>query len=291
LAKRRGAGVAEPRGLIAPAWGYYAAFFLAPLLIIVAYAFATRTSVLGVRFGVNAENFQDLWDPLWLQIYGDTFVMALAGTLGCVLVGYPFAYWLATRVGRNKTLLLVLVVVPFWTSILIRTYAWQLILAPRGPLSGALQAVNLIANPLDILFTPRAIFVGLVYDYLPLMVFPLYVSLERMDRGLVEASRDLGVGRLGTFWRVTVPLTLPGILTGCLLVFVPMTGEYVVPTILGGAKGALFGPIVANQFLDAFNWPFGAAMSTVLVVFLLVVIFLYLRVLGRRAEESLGAAL
>jgi spermidine/putrescine transport system permease protein len=291
VVKRRGEGVAEPRGLIAPAWGYYAAFFLAPLLIIVAYAFATRTSVLGVRFGLYAENFRDLWDPLWLQIYGDTFVMALAGTLGCVLVGYPFAYWLATRVGRNKTLLLVLVVVPFWTSILIRTYAWQLILAPRGPLSGALQAVNLIANPLDILFTPRAIFVGLVYDYLPLMVFPLYVSLERMDRGLVEASRDLGVGRLGTFWRVTVPLTLPGILTGCLLVFVPMTGEYVVPTILGGAKGALFGPIVANQFLDAFNWPFGAAMSTVLVVFLLLVIFLYLRVLGRRAEESLGAAL
>jgi spermidine/putrescine transport system permease protein len=291
VAKRRGAGVAELRGLIAPAWGYYAAFFLAPLLIIVAYAFATRTSVLGVRFGLYAENFRDLWDPLWLQIYGDTFVMALAGTLGCLLVGYPFAYWLATRVGRNKTLLLVLVVVPFWTSILIRTYAWQLILAPRGPLSGALQALNLIANPLDILFTPRAIFVGLVYDYLPLMVFPLYVSLERMDRGLVEASRDLGVGRLGTFWRVTAPLTLPGILTGCLLVFVPMTGEYVVPTILGGAKGALFGPIVANQFLDAFNWPFGAAMSTVLVVFLLVVIFLYLRVLGRRAEESLGAAL
>jgi spermidine/putrescine transport system permease protein len=112
-----------------------------------------------------------------------------------------------------------------------------------------------------------------------------------MDRGLVEASRDLGVARWGTFRRVTVPLTLPGILTGCLLVFVPMTGEYVVPTILGGAKGALFGPIVANQFLDAFNWPFGAAMSLVLVVFLLVVIFLYLRFLGRRAEETLGAAM
>jgi spermidine/putrescine transport system permease protein len=289
--ERRGGSVAEPRGLIAPAWGYYAVFFLAPLLIIAAYALATRTSVLGVRFGLYGENFAELWDPLWLQIYGDTFLMAAAGTVGCLLVGYPFAYWLATRVGRHKTLLLVLVIVPFWTSILIRTYAWQLILAPRGPLSGALQALHLIANPLDILFTPRAIFVGLVYDYLPLMVFPLYVSLERMDRGLVEASRDLGVGRWGTFWRVTVPLTLPGILTGCLLVFVPMTGEYVVPTILGGAKGALFGPIVANQFLDAFNWPFGAAMSLVLVVFLLVVIFLYLRVLGRRAEESLGAAL
>jgi spermidine/putrescine transport system permease protein len=261
-------GVAEPRGLIAPAWTYYAAFFVGPLFIIVAYAFATRTGLLGVRFGLYPENFADLWDPLWLKIY-----------------------WLATRVRRRRTLLLILVIVPFWTSILIRTYAWQLILTPRGPLSSLLQALNLITNPLDVLFTSRAVFVGLVYDYLPLMVFPLYVSLERLDRRLVEASRDLGVGRWGTFWRVTVPLTMPGILTGCLLVFVPMTGEYVVPTILGGAKLALFGTIVGNQFLDAFNWPFGAAMSLVLVVFLLVVIFLYLRFLGRRAEQSLGAAL
>jgi spermidine/putrescine transport system permease protein len=292
VVERRWRGVAEPRGLIAPAWVYYAVFFLAPLLIIVAYAFAERTeTLLGIKFGLFTKSFQQLWDPIWLQVFRDTFAMALIGTLGCLLIGYPFAYWLGTRVRRHKTILLILVVVPFWTSILIRTYAWQLILHPRGPLSGALQTLNLIANPLDILFTRRAVFVGLVYDYLPLMVFPLYVAIERMDRRLVEASRDLGVGRWGTFWRVTVPLTMPGILTGCLLVFVPMTGEYVVPTILGGAKQALAGPILANQFLDAFNWPFGAAMSLVLVVFLLVVIFLYLRVLGRRAEESLGATL
>ena len=292
MVKRRWSGVAEPRGLIAPAWVFYAVFFLGPLLIIVAYAFAVRTeTLLGIKFGLFTKSFQQLWDPIWIQVFRDTFGMALIGTLGCLLVGYPFTYWLGTRVRRRKTILLILVVVPFWTSILIRTYAWQLILAPRGPLSGVLQALNLIGNPLDILFTRRAVFVGLVYDYLPLMVFPLYVAIERMDRRLVEASRDLGVGRWGTFWRVTVPLTMPGILTGCLLVFVPMTGEYVVPTILGGAKQALAGPILANQFLDAFNWPFGAAMSLVLVVFLLVVIFLYLRVLGRRAEESLGATL
>jgi spermidine/putrescine transport system permease protein len=287
----RDATVAEPRALIAPAWGYYLAFFLVPLLIIVAYAFATRTGLLGVRFGLYAENFEKLWDPLWAEIYGQTFLTALVGTLGCLLVGYPFAYWLATRVRRHRNLLLLLVIVPFWTSILIRTYAWQLLLAPRGPISSVLQTLNVIANPLDVLYTRQAVFIGLIYDYLPLMVFPLYVAIERMDRGLVEASRDLGVSRWGTFWRVTVPLTLPGILTGCLLVFVPMTGEYVVPTILGGAKGAYLGPILANQFLDAFNWPFGAAMSLVLVAFLLIVIFTYLRVLGRRAEENLGATL
>jgi spermidine/putrescine transport system permease protein len=291
VASRGTEAVREPRGLIAPAWAYYAVFFVAPLLVILAYAFAHREGFFEITFGLYGENVVELLDPLYLQIYGDTFVMALAGTVGCLVVGYPLAYWLATRARRHRTLLLVLVIVPFWTSILIRTYAWQLLLSPRGAISSALQALGVLGEPLGILFTPRAVFVGLVYDYLPLMIFPLYVSIERMDRRLVEASRDLGVGRLRTFLRVTLPLTLPGILTGCLLVFVPMTGEYVVPTLLGGAKQAFFGPIVADTFLEAIDYPFGAAMSLVLVVFLLVVIFLYLRVLGRRAEESLGTAL
>ena len=289
--ERRGEAVREPRGLIAPAWGYYGVFFLAPLLIIVAFAFAHREGFFDITFGFYPENVAELWDPLYLQIYRDTMLLALGGTVGCLLIGYPFAYWLATRVGRHKTLLLLLVVVPFWTSILIRTYAWQLILSPQGPLSSGLQALDLIGSPLAVLNTNRAILLGVIYDYLPLMVFPLYVSIERMDRGLVEASRDLGAGRWRTFRRVTLPLTMPGILTGCLLVFVPMTGEYVVPTILGGARQALFGPIVADTFLEAIDYPFGAAMSLVMVVFLLVVIFLYLRLLGRRAERTLGAAL
>jgi spermidine/putrescine transport system permease protein len=283
--------VAEPRGLIFPAWAYYGVFFLAPLAIIVAYAFAHREGFFEITFGLTTENFVELWDPLYLKIYGNTLVMAVGGTLGCLLIGYPFAYWLATRVGRHRTLLLLLVIVPFWTSILIRTYAWQLILSPRGPLSSVLQALQVIGNPLGILNTSKAVLIGVIYDYLPLMIFPLYVSIERMDRRLVEASRDLGAGRWRTFRRVTLPLTMPGILTGCLLVFVPMTGEYVVPTILGGAKGALFGPIVAGAFLDALNYPFGAAMALVLVVFLLAAIFLYLRVMGRRTERGLGAAL
>jgi spermidine/putrescine transport system permease protein len=283
--------VREPRGLIAPAWAYYAVFFVAPLLVIVAFAFAHREGFFDITFGLYGENLAELADPLYLQIYRDTFLMALLGTLGCLVIGYPLAYWLATRVRRHRTLLLILVIVPFWTSILIRTYAWQLLLRPRGPISAALQELGVIGEPLGILFTSRAVLLGVIYDYLPLMIFPLYVAIERMDRRLVEASRDLGVGRLKTFLRVTLPMTLPGILTGCLLVFVPMTGEYVVPIILGGAKQALFGPIVADTFLEAIDYPFGAAMSLVLVVFLLVVIFLYLRVLGRRVEEGLGTAL
>jgi spermidine/putrescine transport system permease protein len=287
----RGDAVREPRGLILPAWGYYLAFLLTPLCFIVAYAFAQNTGFFQVRFGLSGSNFHRLWDPLYLKIYLSTFEMALAGTIGCLLIGYPFAYWLATRPHRHRTLLILLVVVPFWVSILLRTYAWALILAGNGPLSTALQKLHLIANPLGILNTSRAVWIGLVYDYLPLMLFPLYVSIDRVDRALIEASRDLGASRWSTFRKVSLPLTLPGILTGCLLVFVPMTGEYVVPSILGGGKSALFGPVVAGQFLEAIDYPFGAAMSLALVAFLLVVIFLYLRVLGRQAEQNLGVAM
>jgi len=286
-----GEAVREPRGLILPAWGYYAVFLLAPLCFIVAYAFASNFGFFQIRFGLSLSNFKKLSDPLYLKIYLSTFEMALFGTLGCLAIGYPFAYWLATRPHRNRTLLLLLIVVPFWVSILIRTYAWALILAGDGPLSRGLQTLHLIGNPLGLVGTSRGVWVGLVYDYLPLMLFPMYVSIERMDRRLVEASRDLGVGRLATFRRVTLPLTLPGILTGCLLVFIPMTGEYVVPSILGGGKSALFGPVVAGEFLESINYPFGAAMALAMIVFLLVVIFLYLRSLGRQAELNLGAAL
>jgi spermidine/putrescine transport system permease protein len=285
--------VAESRLLLAPAWLYYLIFFMVPIGFMVAYAFAINDPdrFFVVQHGFHLDQFQRLWDPLFLRIYMDTFLMAGLGTLGCLLIGYPFAYWIARRSGRVRTLLLLLVVVPFWTSLLIRTYAWVILLSEQGPVSQLLQDLRILSSPLNILYTPRAVFIGIVYDYLPLMVFPLYVAIERMDRGLVEASRDLGASRWRTFRRITLPLTMPGIMTGCLLTFIPMLGEYVVPQILGGAKSFLIGSLVANQVVTAVDWPFGAALSLALVVVLLAVIFVYLRVLGRHAEESLGAAL
>ncbi|MFN2525659.1 MAG: ABC transporter permease [Actinomycetota bacterium] len=285
--------VAEPRSLLLPAWGWYTVFFVAPLLIMVAYSFAINDpdQFFTVTFGFYTDQFQRVWDPLYLEIYKNTFLMALSGTIGCLLIGYPFAYFLATRAGRYKTLLFFLVIVPFWTSLLIRTYAWLLLLSEQGPLSGVLESMGVIANPLNILYTPISVWIGIVYDYLPLMVFPLYVAIERMDPRLKEASRDLGAGRAATFWKVTVPLTMPGIITGCLLTFIPMTGEYVVPEILGGAKSFLVGNLVANEFRTAIDWPFGAALSMSLVVMMLVVIFAYLGFVRRRSEESLGSFL
>ena len=287
----RGEAVREPRWLIVPAWTYYVVLLLAPLLFILPFAFADRQGFFDITFGVYPENLQRLWDPIYLKIYRDTVLAALLGTVTCLAIGFPFAYWLGTRVRRHRNLLLLLVVVPFWTSILIRTYAWELILRPEGPLYGVLSWLGLADEPLKILGTPTAVGIGLVYNYLPLMIFPLYVSIERMDRSTVEAAKDLGATRLATFRRITVPTVLPGIATGCLLVFVPMTGEYVVPTFLGGGKGAWFGPIVADQFLEALNYPFGAAMSLVLMVFLLIVVFAYIRTLGGKAEQNIGTAL
>ncbi len=285
--------VAEPRALLIPAWFWYVAFFVAPLLIMVAYSLAINDpeEFFTVTFGVYTDQFQRVWDPLYLEIYRNTFYMALTGTLGCLVIGYPFAYFLATRAGRFRTLLFFLVIVPFWTSLLIRTYAWLLILSEQGPGSELLRWIGLIDKPLDVLYTPFAVWIGVVYDYLPLMVFPLYVAIERMDMRLKEASRDLGAGRWATFRKVTLPLTLPGVMTGGLLTFIPMMGEYVVPEILGGAKSFLIGNLVANEFRTAIDWPFGAALSMVLVAMMLVVIFIYLKVLGGRAEENLGGAM
>jgi spermidine/putrescine transport system permease protein len=285
--------VSEPRALLAPAWGWYLAFFVAPIGIMVAYSFAQSdpNEFFTVTFGFYTEQFQRVWDPLYLEIYRNTFVTALAGTVGCLVIGYPFAYFLATRAGKHKTLLFFLVIVPFWTSLLIRTYAWLLILGEGGPLADLLRVLGLISQPLDVLYTPFAVWIGLVYDYLPLMVFPLYVAIERMDPRLKEAASDLGAGKRETFRKVTLPLTMPGVITGSLLTFIPMTGEYVVPEILGGAKSFLIGNLVANEFRTAIDWPFGAALSMVLVAMMLVVIVVYLRVLGKQAEENLGQVL
>ena len=238
---------AEPRWLLLPAWIWFGGLLVAPLLIMLAYSFARREGFSTYVFGFNLSNFKDIADPIYLKVFKTTFYLALQGTLGCLLIGYPLAYWLATRVKTHKTMFMLLVIVPFWISMLVRTYAWVLILNGDGPFSNLLVRSRLIHGPLNILFSNKAVVIGLIYDYLPLMFFPLFVSIERLDRRLLEASRDLGVGRMKTFLRVTLPLTLPGVITGSLLVFIPMMGEYVVPAILGGAKTFTVGSLVAYQ--------------------------------------------
>ena len=216
----------------------------------------------------------------------DSLWMAAAGTIGCLLVGLPLAYFIATRASRRKGLLILLLVVPFWTSFLIRTYAWLLILGPGvgvGTMLGSLVG----GGRVDLLGTPFAVLIGLVYGYLPLMVFPLYVTLERMDRTLIEASKDLGAGRWATFRQVTLPIALPGLVTGSILVFIPMMGEYVIPQLLGLGRTYLMGNALVTDFLDARNWPNGSARAVGLILIMMVTVTAYLWFVnrGRKTRE------
>ncbi len=270
--------------LMLPAGLWYAVLLVAPLAIVIVFSFGTRARNGGYAPAFILDNYARAFqksEPFVLSLQ-----MAFLGTIGCLLVGLPLAYFLATRAGRRKGLLVLLLVVPFWTSFLIRTYAWLLILGPDAGLSGLLQGLT-GADRIQILGTPIAVIVGLVYGYLPLMVFPLYVTLERMDRTLLEASKDLGAGRWATFRQVTLPIALPGLVTGSILVFIPMMGEYVIPQILGYGRTYLIGNALVTDFLEARNWPQGAARAVFLIAIMIVTIAVYVWFVnrGRRSRE------
>jgi spermidine/putrescine transport system permease protein len=266
-----------PRFALAlPAWGWYLLFFLLPLLVILVYSFGYKPAGVDARSSIGLDRLsfdnyaQVVGDDTFATIFQATLRISVVGTLLCLLVGFPLAYFLATRVSdRFRGIALGLVIVPFWTSFLLRTFAWRLVLAPRGFLSNFLQDVGLLGGPIEILDTRLAVQIGVLYNYLPLMIFPLFVALDRIDPRLREASKDLGAGRVRTFLQVTLPLARPGIVAGILLTFIPLSGEYVTPAILGGARGAMAGGLVASQFLEAQNWALGSAMAMVLIVMIL----------------------
>jgi spermidine/putrescine transport system permease protein len=286
VAARAGSGGPRyPAWLAAPALAYYALFFLVPLGLMAAVALAERVGHADFVYTLNTENFTDLWDPLYRGIFLDTFKLATVGSLATLLVGFPFAYYLA-RHARRKTLLLLLVVVPFWTSFLIRTYAWLIILDPDFPAVRALRSVGVLPEDFSVLYTSTAVYIGVVYTYLPLMILPVYAALERMDWSLVEAAQDLGDSPLRAFRRVTLPLALPGVVAGTLLVFIPMMGEYLNPVILGGDKTIFVGNLIGLQFGTSRDWPFGAAIAMVLIAAMTVVVLVYSRLVAR--EEQFG---
>jgi spermidine/putrescine transport system permease protein len=280
--KARAGGPRYPGWLSLPAVSWYALFFLGPLAIMAVYSFAEVTGFTGVAFTWKLDNYRYLWDPLYGAIFERTLWLSLLGTGLTLAVGFPFAYYLA-RHAQRKTLLLMLVIVPFWTSFLIRTYSWLIILDPDFWLMRALRSIG-IGHGGTILYTPNAIYLGVVYNYLPLMILPVYAALERMDWSLVDAAQDLGDNPLRAFRRVTLPLVLPGIVAGSLLVFIPLTGEYLIPVILGGDKTMYTGQLIAQQFLEARDWPFGSAIAMVVIGALTVALIIYARALGRQEK-------
>jgi spermidine/putrescine transport system permease protein len=253
--------------LLAPLLGWVAAFVVAPAAIMLVYSFLRRGTLGGVVWEFTLDNYVAVADPTYLTIVVRSMVLATITTLLCLGAGYPVAYLIGRASEDRRNLLLMLVMVPFWTSFLIRTYAWVTILKNQGLLNSVLLGVGLIGEPLEMLYTRGAVILGLVYTFLPFMILPIYSSVEKLDGALIEAALDLGAGPLRAFARVIVPLTSPGIAAGVLLVFVPALGIYAVNDIMGGGRVDMIGNIIENQFKgNARNWPFGAALGTAMLV-------------------------
>ena len=263
--------------LLLPATIWLLIFFIIPLIIVLVYSFLERGTYGGVTWEFTLKNYQRLVNDLYLNIFWRSLGLASLTTLICLIIGYPLAFFIATSSTRWRNLLLFLVIIPFWTNFLVRTYAWIIILRSEGMINTILQSLSLIQEPLNLLFTPFAVIVGLIYGYLPFMILPLYATIERLNFSLVEAAQDLGANQIRTFFRIILPLTLPGIIAGSILVFIPALGAFITPDILGGAKTVMVGNLIQNQFLQARDWPFGSALSMGLMVLVLIPVMIYFR--------------
>ncbi|RIK39366.1 MAG: spermidine/putrescine ABC transporter permease [Chloroflexi bacterium] len=268
--------------LVGPAALFLLFFFVVPLLILAVYSFLKRGAYGQLIWEFNLQNYVRVIDPLYLSILWRSFVIASATTLLCLLLAYPFAYYIARLSSpRWRNLLLILVMVPFWTNFLIRTYAWRVILGTDGPINGLLLGLGVIQEPLSLIFNDGAVMVGLVYGYLPFMVLPLYAAIDRIDFSLMEAAHDLYANGRQAFRHVLLPLSMPGVIAGSILVFIPTLGAFVTPDLLGGAKTVMIGNLIQSQFLTARDWPFGSAFSVLLMVAVLAATLVYFRKGGR----------
>ncbi|WP_368209023.1 spermidine/putrescine ABC transporter permease PotB [Aeromonas sp. R4-2] len=264
-------------GAIALILGWLTLFVFLPNLMIIGVSFLTRDESELIAPLFTLSNYGRLLDPLYFEVLLHSLWLALLATSICLLVGYPFAWLLAHLPARVRPLLLFLVVVPFWTNSLIRTYALKVLLGTRGLINCWLLDLGIIERPLQMMYTEVAVIIGLVYVLLPFMVLPLYSSIEKLDGRLLEAARDLGANGWQRLVRIILPLTLPGIIAGCLLVFLPAMGMFYVSDLLGGAKHLLIGNLIKTQFLNSRDWPFGAAISVMLTVLMALLVYCYWR--------------
>lgn len=270
------------RLFVVPGAVLLAVTLVGPLAIVGLYSVLSRGAYGGVERPFTGENFIRLWDPLYGEILWRSLWIAAVATALCVIIAFPMALFIA-RSGPRKNLYLSLVILPFWTSFLIRTYAWMFLLRDTGLINTVLQALGIIKDPLPMLYNNGAVILGLIYGFLPFMVLPIYATLERLDPAYAEAAADLGARPLQTLWRITLPLCAPGIRAGAILVFVPCLGTYITSDLLGGSKTILVGNLVQNQFTDARDWPFGAAASVVLMAVAMALLF----ATRKRGEELL----
>jgi len=267
-------------------WGWLLFLVLAPNLLVVGASVMTRDPSTFIALPLNLDAYRQLFNPLYLDVFLHSLWMATLTTAICLLIGYPFAWALSKVQKRRQMLLIFLLIIPFWTNSLVRIYALKLILAANGLLNSALLWLGWISEPLQMLYTQGAVIVGLVYLLLPFMILPLYAVFDDLRQDVLLASHDLGAGRLATFKNVIIPLTMPGVLAGVMLVLLPAMGLFFVPDILGGSRNLLVGNVIKNQFLDARNWPFGAAASIVLTLTMALLMFAHRLSKQRLGEES-----
>ncbi|MFI0399961.1 MAG: ABC transporter permease subunit [Thiolinea sp.] len=290
--------------LIAIPFIWLLVFFLLPFAIVVKISLSDTANALppyvptlnlseglsGITSFISQLDFESFaWlldDKIYILSYLNSLKIAFISTLLTLLIGYPMAYGLAKAPQRWRTVLLMLVILPFWTSFLIRVYAWIGILKPEGLLNMGLMSLGLIDEPLAIINTPTAVYIGIVYSYLPFLVLPLYATLEKLDNTLIEAALDLGCSPIQAFWKVTFPLSLPGVVAGCFLVFIPAMGEFVIPDLLGGSDTIMIGKTLWSEFFGNRDWPIASAVAVVLLLSLVVPIVIFQRIQERQQEDN-----
>jgi spermidine/putrescine transport system permease protein len=272
--------------MLTPAGLWLLLLFAVPLAIVLAVSLGATDPLYQAIYGWHPENYADVFDPLFAPVLLRSVGYALATVAICLLIGYPIAYYIARFGGRWKTLLIAVVVLPFLVNYLVRTYAWVAILSDEGLVNGILADVGIAENGVRMVNTSWAVIGGLVYGYLAFMILPLYAALDRMDPSLIEAGKDLYGSRWQTFWHVTWPAAFQGVAAGCVLVFLPAVGDFISAQLLGGPDTYMVGNLIQQQFLEAQNWPFGAALTIVMMAFLLIWMLIYLRSASRASQEA-----
>lgn len=271
---------------IIPAILWMLAFFVLPLFLIIVVSFCTRGDVGNVVYQFTLSNYTRLLNPLYIDIFANSIIIALYTTLLCLLFGYPFAFIIANSNKKLKPLFLLLVMLPFWTNSLVRTYAMIVLLRTEGIINTVLLHFGLINAPLRLMYNNTAVMIGMLYMMFPFMILPLYTSIEKLDKRILDAASDLGAGPVKRFLKITLPLTKGGILSGSLLVFVPTLGLFFITDLMGGSKVVLMSNLIKNQFLTARDWPFGSAISVILIIVMVAVIFYNSKFGGKKEKKE-----
>lgn len=262
--------------LLIPAVVWMGLFFVIPLILVVVVSFLTRGEYGEIVYKFNLNNYTRMVNPLYIKILFNSLIISLLTTVLCLILGYPFAYIIGKSSNKVKPILLMLIILPFWTNSLVRTYAWIILLRTQGIINHLLLMVGIIDKPLQLLYTQSSVIIGMFYVMFPFMVLPIYAVVEKLDKNLLEAASDLYASPVKTFLKVTLPLTKQGIFAGCFLVFVPTLGLFFIPDLMGGSRIILISNLIKNQFLSARDWPFGMAISVILIVIMFLIVKLYL---------------